>query len=205
MEKLSYYLIKVLRRLNKPAIKASKIDATARVCSGTQVNMSEMGRYSYLGTNCSVSHTKIGSFCSIATEAMIGGAAHPIDFVSSSTVFCKGKNIMGKNFAEKEFEPYKETIIGNDVWLGSRVTVLAGRKIGNGAIIGAGSVVTKDVGDYEIWAGNPAKLIRKRFSDEIINGLQELKWWEWSDEKISSMAEFFDSPEKLIEASKREG
>ncbi len=74
--------------------------------------------------------------------------------------------------------------IGNDVWIGYGAIILSGVCIGHGAVIGAGSVVTKDVGNYEIVAGNPARLIRKRFDDETITQLLALKWWDWPLEKI---------------------
>lgn len=77
-----------------------------------------------------------------------------------------------------------DIVVGNDVWIGMDATVMAGVKIGDGAIIGAKSVVTKDVAPYTIVAGNPAKLIRKRFSDDVIEALLQIKWWDWEIEKI---------------------
>ena len=74
--------------------------------------------------------------------------------------------------------------MGNDVWIGQNVTVLPGVHIGDGAIIGANSVVAKDIPAYHIAAGNPCKIIRKRFDDELIDYLLKLKWWDWSAEKI---------------------
>ena len=78
-----------------------------------------------------------------------------------------------------------DVVIGNDVWIGRGVTILSGVKIGDGAVISAESVVTKEVGSYEIWGGNPAKFIRKRFSAEEIAKLQEIHWWTWEIEKIT--------------------
>ena len=205
MEKLSYYFAKMLRRCNRAAIRSSNIHKTSKICSGSQINHVNIDRYSYIGNNCFANHASIGAFCSIADNCFIGGAAHPIEFVSTSPVFCKGGNVMKKNFTRKDFKATTETYIGNDVWIGAGATVLAGKTIGNGAIIGSGSVVTKNIGDYEIWAGNPAKFIRKRFPDEIVTELSELKWWEWDDKRIEEMSEYFDSPEKLIETVKKEG
>lgn len=73
-----------------------------------------------------------------------------------------------------------------------------GVTIGDGAVIGAGSVVTKDVGPYEIWAGNPARFIRKRFDDETIEKLLESQWWNWDDEKLKQYGEKFQSPEEFV-------
>jgi acetyltransferase-like isoleucine patch superfamily enzyme len=114
MESISFYIAKFIRRLHRPAIRSSHIDKTARVCSNSHVNSTELGKYSYIGNNCFTNHVKIGAFCSIADNCFIGGAAHPIDFVSTSPVFCEGANIMGKNFSEKEFNVIEETEIGNE-------------------------------------------------------------------------------------------
>jgi len=92
---------------------------------------------------------------------------------------------------EKVEKISKTTIIGNDVWIGSNVTIKCGVKIGDGAIIGYNSNVTKDIPPYCIVGGNPSKIIRKRYSDEIIEKLLEIKWWLWSEDKIKENAEFF--------------
>lgn len=110
---------------------------------------------------------------------------------------------MKKNFARHEFEIFKRTTIGNDVWIGNRVMIKAGVKIADGAVIGMGSIVTKDIGPYEIWAGNPARLIRKRFDDETIDAFEKMKWWEWDDNTIEKYADKFTVPSELIEAWKR--
>ena len=81
--------------------------------------------------------------------------------------------------------PFKgDTVIGNDVWIGYNSTFMPGVTIGNGAIIGTNALITKDVGPYEVWGGNPAKCIRKRFSDDVIDSLQQIQWWNWDIKKI---------------------
>ncbi len=128
----------------------------------------------------------IGKFCAIARgiEFIMNGANHRMCSVTTYPF-----NIMGggweKCTPKPEDLPLKgDTIVGNDVWIGQNVTVLPGVHIGDGAIIGANSVVTKDVPPYAIVGGNPAKLLRKRFDDETIDFLLKLKWWDWSAEKI---------------------
>jgi len=91
-----------------------------------------------------------------------------------------------------------DIIIEDDVWIGSNSVILSGVKIGRGSIIGAGSVVTKNIPAYSIAVGNPAKVIKKRFSEQIINELEEIKWWSWSEVKIRQNKEFFN---KKIESS----
>ena len=100
------------------------------------------------------------------------------------------KNAMdGKSYPSKG-----NTVIGNDVWIGYDVTIMPGVKIGDGAIIGSKSVVTKDVAPYSIVGGNPAKEIRKRFTDEQINYLLDLQWWNWPVDEISAKLELLTNP-----------
>lgn len=179
-------------------LQEAVVDKTAAICSGVRFYRGKIGKYSYIGNNSFVTDTDIGNFTSISTDCYIGGTNHPTDWVSTSPVFHKWENIMHKNFARHEFEIFKRTQIGNDVWIGNRVMIKAGVKIADGAVIGMGSIVTKDVGAYEIWAGNPAKLIRKRFDDEIIEDLLRTKWWEWEDQRIEKCAAHFTAPRKFV-------
>ena len=128
----------------------------------------------------------IGKFCAIAkgTEFVMNGANHRMCSVTTYPF-----NIMGGGW--EQFTPALEnlplkgdTVIGNDVWIGQNVTVMPGVHIGDGAIIAANSVVAKDVPAYCIAGGNPCKIIKKRFDDELITYLLDLKWWDWDAEKI---------------------
>ena len=128
----------------------------------------------------------IGSFCSIGSGAsfiMAGNQGHRHDWASSYPFFYMQEE---PSFAKAKdgFVRSGDTVIGNDVWIGSEAMIMPGIKIGDGAIIGSRSLVTKDVPAYSIVAGNPAKEIRKRFSEEEIKMLLEMKWWEWSLESI---------------------
>ena len=105
---------------------------------------------------------------------------------------------MKKKFIRLDYQTHVTTHIGNDVWIGGDCLIKGGVTIADGAVIGMGSVVTHDVGPYEIWAGNPAKMIRKRFDDEIIKKLLAIQWWNWDDEKIKEYAHLInDVPEFL--------
>ncbi|MDE7087671.1 MAG: Vat family streptogramin A O-acetyltransferase [Clostridia bacterium] len=128
----------------------------------------------------------IGKFCAIAkgVEFIMNGANHRMCSVTTYPF-----NIMGNGWEKAapslEDLPLKgDTVVGNDVWIGQNVTVLPGVHIGDGAIIGANSVVSKDVPPYCVAGGNPVKIIRKRFDDETIDYLLKLKWWDWAPEKI---------------------
>lgn len=174
------------------------VDKTAAICSGVKFYRGKIGKYSYIGNNSFVIDTDIGNFTSISTDCYIGGTSHPTDWVSTSPVFHKWGNIMKKNFSYHEYEIFKRTVIGNDVWIGNRVMIKAGVKIADGAVVGMGSIVTKDIGPYEIWAGNPAKFIRKRFDDETINELLNTEWWNWDDEKIAEYAAKMNNIENFL-------
>lgn len=128
----------------------------------------------------------IGSFCSIGTGVsfiMAGNQGHRMEWVSTFPFFYVDEKCM-----EKGVDGYLasgNTEIGHDVWIGSEAMVMPGIKVGNGAMIAARSVVTKDVEPYTIVAGNSAKPIRKRFTDKQIERLLEMSWWDWSDEQLS--------------------
>jgi len=124
----------------------------------------------------------IGKYCSIAdgVSIMLGGN-HRVDWV---TTFPLGSFFSDIVSTEGHPSSKGDVIIGNDVWIGQNSFILSGVKIGNGAVIGACSVVTKDVPDYGIVAGNPAKLVKMRFSKSEINKLLEIEWWNWPIEKV---------------------
>lgn len=130
----------------------------------------------------------IGKFCQIATgvEFVMNDSNHQMNAVSTFPFYTlEGWNM---NPPKSEDMPFKgDTIIDNDVWIGQNATILPGVHIGDGAIIGCGSMVSKDVEPYTIVAGNPAKFIRKRFDDELIDILQKLQWWNKSIEEINNL------------------
>lgn len=202
----SYYLAKILHKMRISSFNHCALDPSAKVDSECAISKVTIGRYSYVGSGTRITDAVIGNFCSIGGNCGIGGGIHPTDMVSTSPAFLMGRNILGKNFAEIPYNPSKTVEIGNDVWIGIGACILSGVKICDGAIIGAHAVVTKDVEPYCVVAGVPARVIRKRFDDETINKMIALKWWEWSEEKLTSLGEFFDDPERLFaEVEKNRG
>ncbi|WP_333662173.1 Vat family streptogramin A O-acetyltransferase [Chishuiella changwenlii] len=134
----------------------------------------------------------IGKFCMIASDVkfIMNGANHKMDGITAYPFYIFGKDWV-KSTPKAEDFPYKgDTIIENDVWIGHNVTIMPGVKIGNGAIISTNSTVTKDVEPYSIVGGNPAKEIKKRFSQEKIDELLAMEWWNWEIEKITEKLEF---------------
>jgi virginiamycin A acetyltransferase len=138
----------------------------------------------------------IGKFCQIATAVrfIMNGANHSINTFSTYPF-----KIFGKSWSHALLDTSNkgDTVIGNDVWIGNNATIMPGIKIGDGAIIGANSLVTKDVKPYTIVGGNPAKQIRKRFNDSTIKFLLELKWWDWDIQKITNNLDFIASGDIL--------
>lgn len=124
----------------------------------------------------------IGRYCSIAPEVRIFlGGEHHVDWVTTypfSAIEREARQYPGHPHTKGP------VTIENDVWIGYGAIILSGVKIGNGAVIGAGSVVSKNVPAYTIFAGNPARMVRKRFSDEVIERLEKIAWWEWPEERI---------------------
>ena len=146
-----------------------------------------------------ITDTDIGAFTSIGAYCQIGGGQHPIDYVSTSPVFWGNKNRFRKNYGHELVETSKRVQIGNDIWIGFGCFIKADVKIGSGAVIGANSVVTHDVEPYIIVSGTSARVIRKRFPDETVAKLNEIKWWDWSEELLETYGDDFTNPDKLIE------
>lgn len=194
-----YYLPKLLKKIKLSSKKNCLLDTKSKVLGGCTLLNVSMGKYSYVGENNTIVNCDIGAFCSIAGGCMIGGGEHPVTSVSTSPVFHRGKNCLGTNFGDADFNPYKKTVIGNDVWIAGRVLVKGGVVIGDGAVIGMGSVVTKDIPPYEIWAGNPARFIRKRFEDDVIDKMLRIKWWEFDDEELTKRGELFENSNLFLE------
>ena len=191
---LRYFRLYRLRRafpLSK--IESDKVSLEAKIGRNVYIKSDvsigenvQIGDYSYVNSYTDINGAKIGKFCSIAGFCAIGLDSHPIDWISTSPKLYSLLNMTGdKGYKEPKACP----VIGNDVWIGSNSIILRGIEIGNGAIIGAGSVVTKDVPPYAIFAGVPAKLIKYRFNIEIIQQLINLNWWDMDQMELDRLKE----------------
>ena len=128
----------------------------------------------------------IGKYCAIGYELRIRSNNHHTGYANLQI------RLQVKYGFRSIFTTKGAVTIGNNVWIGDKVLILSGVNIGDGAVIGAGSIVTKNIEPYSIAVGNPAKVIKKRFSEQIINQFLEIKWWEWTEEKIKRNKKFFE-------------
>ncbi|WP_341215803.1 DapH/DapD/GlmU-related protein [uncultured Wocania sp.] len=154
------------------------------------VSNSVIGDYTSVGRNTTIINAEISKFCSISWNVTIGATQHNYKRVSTHAF----SYIEYYGFVEKDLRIIVRTFIGHDVWIGANSIVMPGVRVGNGAVIGAGSVVTKDVNDFEIVYGVPAISKGYRFNQKTIEDINQLNWWHWEDKKIKENIEIFKKP-----------
>lgn len=208
------YTIKIKTKFSKSIIfgkytliYGSKFVGKAKLGSNSIFVDSSLGYGSYFGNNCRLSNTRIENFTSIGSNVTVINTTHPTQkFVSTSPVFfsvlkqASFSYVKKQKFQEQIYIDKNEKVsvfIGNDVWIGENVTILGGIKINDGAIIGANSLVTKDVPSYAIVGGIPAKIIRYRFNDGDIDFLKKIEWWNKDEKWIKRHADYFEDIELL--------
>lgn len=165
----------------------TKLGAYCEVGARTILQEVTMDDYSYVVNDAQVTYTTIGKFCSIAAMTRINPGNHPMHRASQAHFTYRASAYFPGESDEAEFFEWRRghrVHIGHDVWIGHGAIVLPGRSVGTGAVVAAGAVVTKDVPAYTIVAGNPARAIRRRFSEEVTNRLAELAWWDWDHETL---------------------
>ena len=156
----------------------SKVGEHCWLAHGAMLCYSELGDMSYLSTRSKAFSCHIGKFSSISWNVSIGPANHDYKRVSSHAMLYAKRFGMIEGCTDRFYDQYdKETIVGNDVWIGCNSVIMRGVHVGDGAVIGANAVITKDVAPYSI-VGGVNKLIKKRFNDEIIQKLLYIKWWD---------------------------
>lgn len=145
-----------------------------------------MGAFSYVGTGSVLTNTTVGRYCSIAANVTIGPTKHPTDRFTTHTFafgsigsFRNCEDFMLIRRRDAPFEGDLRTTIGNDVWIGANAVIMRGVSIGDGAIVGAGAVVTKDVPPFAIVGGVPARIIRHRFEGDLVKSLIDTQWWKY--------------------------
>jgi len=146
----------------------------------------KIGKSTTLGYNNFIAgNVRIGKYCQLASDVAIHSTNHPVNYLSTYINFHLFEGALNK------LKEVHSVNIGNDVWIGHGVKILGNVTIGNGAIIGAGSVVTKNVEAYTIVAGVPANPIKKRFSEEVIKEIEDLKWWDKEEEELYKIKSLF--------------
>ena len=148
-------------------MRGGKVDFTTEVCKRTSIFNSTIGKYGFISSGCWMDGVEIGNYISMAGTVQIGAMEHPYMDLSPNTYLCKMP------------PSTKHTVIGHDVWVASQVIIRQGIKIGDGAVIGGNSFVNKDVPPYAVVAGTPAKVIKYRFSQDVIDDLQKSRYWEY--------------------------
>ncbi len=148
-------------------------------------------------------HVLVGNYCSLAHRLVFEiGSNHDYRNVSTYPFFIRTEpNTLSIDREPDNFNKY-QIIIGNDVWIGCDVTILGGVRIGNGAVIGAGTMVTKDIPPYAVVVGNPGRIIKYRFEPHIIGKLQQIKWWYWKEEDIINSLNVMQYPDMFVERYK---
>lgn len=202
MTHLFHIILDYFVNLFNPAISLltrsenSHISRKAKIYRFSKIDYSIIDDYTYISPHARVIHANIGKYCSIAGDTCIGMAQHPLHFISTSPIFFSPRNGTGKRWVQHNmgFNEYKQVNIGNDVWIGSRAMVMGGVTIGDGAVIAAGAVVTKDVPPYAVVGGVPAKIIRYRFDEHVIAKLTAMKWWNAKESDIRTHISIFQKP-----------
>jgi virginiamycin A acetyltransferase len=162
-----------------------------------------IGDYSYVGMYSKLKNVSIGKFCSIGPNCLMGWGIHPINGISTSPMFYSNGKQNGMTLSkENKVTEQRQIIIGNDVFIGMNVTILDGVEIGNGAVIGAGAVVSKNIPAFAVAVGNPIRIIKYRFSEEIGKKLNELKWWDFEERDLQIIEQNFFDVDKFLELNK---
>lgn len=159
-----------------------------------------IGDYTIIARNAIISRTSIGKCCSLGPNLFCGWGIHPSNGISSHTMFYSTKKQSGITLSkEDKIVEQKPIQIGNDVFVGANVTILDGVTIGDGAMIGAGAVVSKDIPPYAIAVGNPIKIVKYRFDEDIIKKLQKIQWWNFPEEQLQDVERMFFDIEGFVE------
>lgn len=178
-------------------VSGSQLGRNVRIDRFNHIERSCIGDFSYTGRNSTILYAEIRKFCSISWNVSIGGANHDYSRVTQHSLAYQPHFGFIQN-GEESYDRYSSTLkIGNDVWLGTGSIVNRGVTIGDGALIGANAVVTNDIPPYAIAIGSPARVIKYRFTDEIISALQKLKWWDWPVSKIKENFQFISDKPNL--------
>ncbi|MGQ3358864.1 MAG: chloramphenicol acetyltransferase [Phreatobacter sp.] len=168
-------------------VRDSRLGAFTEVGARTVISETVMGDYSYIVQDGQIDMSTIGKFCSIASPVRINPGNHPMERASQSHFLYRASRYFDGEPDEAGFFDWRRShavTIGHDVWIGHGGVVLAGKSVGTGAVVAAGAIVTKDVAPYTVVGGNPARVIKRRFSEAVAERLEALAWWDWDHERL---------------------
>lgn len=182
-------------------LKDSVVGKYTEIAGNVSLVETSLDDYSYVMEGCNIIYTRIGKFVNIASAVRINPGNHPMEWVSQHH-FLYRRRMYG--FRDQDNESFfawrriQQVIVGHDVWIGHRATVLPGVRIGNGAVVAAGAVVSRDVAPYTIVGGVPAKPIRSRFPEAVWRRLEEISWWDWDHATLKERLEDFYDIRRFI-------
>lgn len=170
--------------------------------AGARLVEAQVSDYSYVQALTQIFNAEIGPYCSIAPEVVIGLIDHPTHFISSSPVFYDNTQPLPHSLVDARLVAahLPRTLVGADVWIGQRAMIKAGVRIGVGAVIGAGALVTRDVPPYAIVVGTPAHVLRRRFPDALCDRLLASQWWKRNADEIARLRHCFADPAAFLAA-----
>lgn len=183
-------------------LRSCQVGAWTEIGPHTMMAESSFGDYSYIAGEGQVIYAEIGKFCSIASQVRINPGNHPMQRVTQHHMTYRRRQY---DFAPTDDEAFFDwrrgarCMVGHDVWIGHAAIIMPGVKISTGAVVGAGSVVTKDVAPYMIVVGVPARPIRTRFAVPIIEKLLRIAWWNWDRELLEARFEDLNDVERFVE------
>lgn len=169
------------------SVRGSTFGRYTEVGPRTAVIESSLDDYSYVVNDCDIIYSRIGKFCSIASHVRLNPGNHPMQRASQAHFTYRASRYFPGEADEQAFFDWRRSFpvtLGHDVWVGHGAIIMPGVDIGTGAVIGAGAVVTKNVEPYAIVVGVPGRLVRRRFADDVCEGLLKLRWWEWEHEAL---------------------
>lgn len=169
----------------------------------------KMGSYSYTGQYCFIQNARIGKFANLAAMVRIGPTDHPMERASLHHFTYRAPMYGLADQNEEAFFQKREeriTEIGHDTWIGHGSIIKPGLRVGNGAVVGAGTMVTKDIPPYAIVVGNPGRILRYRFDPDTIGDLEDIQWWDWTYDQIKeNFQDFFLPIGEFVKKHRKEG
>lgn len=182
-------------------VLTSNLGEYVSIATDARIEESQLGDYSYVMERADIMCADIGKFVSIAAHARINPGNHPMDWVSQHHFLYRPTDYDLAESDDEDFFAWRKlqrVRVGHDVWIGYGAVIMPGVCLGNGSVVGAGSVVTRDVEPYTIVAGGPARKIRKRFPDDICAQLEGIAWWHWDHSTLKERRQEFRDLRKFL-------